>query len=620
MLTYPLNFIEYEAAQAQTYHATRSSGIFSDGDFRCSASGEDNTITISAGLGWIAPRKFEGMSISEQTETTKDLSIADALLPRWDIIAIQFDREKNKTDIIVKKGTAHSDPQIPERVTTELIYELYLCKIYRPAGSVVIDPANITDLRLDKQYCGIMSSAIDEIDTQGIVEQANGVIKNLNTNGEKEIQKIKTNGEQLITELQKKIKEVEGGASDMLKITYDTNNSGTVDDSEKLGGKLPSHYAALETQGITLYTQNPENGNLTSDSKGSNGKFKATKTGSFETINVNGTPYKVKTGGNTGIDVISGVWYNIIIDDTENEKTINFITGGGKVRPHMGCFNFEIIASEEKPLNPKNNTLWLKTSEQIGEWVISRKPPKNRGDGSELENFDIWIETTRENSIINFNAVNNYGINIMLANVYIRKQQHWYWVSWQFFQQKLWYPDNIYIFDGENNVDEIENTQLVEGGIIFQKQEYDTGVKKINTIYFNNDATTNRNPLYGYSGIKYPLDLTNYSRLTVNFAFLRITTTNDSATLALQKDIPDGTSKPTSATTTITVNSLSGLNSGVKNVSFSVDITELKGIHYFQLNTYSYDYSSSSSTDGWTYGNIAKIVLSNEIGEHKDII
>lgn len=36
------------------------------------------------------------------------------------------------------------------------------------------------------------------------------------------------------------------GGGDMMKATYDSNNSGIVDDSEKLGGQLPDYYAKAE--------------------------------------------------------------------------------------------------------------------------------------------------------------------------------------------------------------------------------------------------------------------------------------------------------------------------------------------------------------------------------------
>ena len=48
----------------------------------------------------------------------------------------------------------------------------------------------------------------------------------------------------------------EKGAGDMLKSVYDTNNSGVVDDAEKLGGQLPSYYAtatSLTNLGNSVY-------------------------------------------------------------------------------------------------------------------------------------------------------------------------------------------------------------------------------------------------------------------------------------------------------------------------------------------------------------------------------
>lgn len=38
-----------------------------------------------------------------------------------------------------------------------------------------------------------------------------------------------------------------GGEGDMLKAVYDKNDNGTVDDSEMLGGNLPSYYQAVES-------------------------------------------------------------------------------------------------------------------------------------------------------------------------------------------------------------------------------------------------------------------------------------------------------------------------------------------------------------------------------------
>ena len=43
----------------------------------------------------------------------------------------------------------------------------------------------------------------------------------------------------------------------MLKEVYDTNNDGVVDDSERLGGQLPSHYATAA--GLSAHTGNTSN-------------------------------------------------------------------------------------------------------------------------------------------------------------------------------------------------------------------------------------------------------------------------------------------------------------------------------------------------------------------------
>ena len=42
-----------------------------------------------------------------------------------------------------------------------------------------------------------------------------------------------------------------GGEGDMLKAVYDKNDNGIVDDSEMLGGNLPSYYQAVESQELT---------------------------------------------------------------------------------------------------------------------------------------------------------------------------------------------------------------------------------------------------------------------------------------------------------------------------------------------------------------------------------
>lgn len=179
--TYPLNDMDYEAADAELFHCTRSSGIYAGDDFQYSITGADNLITIDVGLGWIRNSRFSGKAVALKAAETLDLGISDATYPRIDAVVIQFDVNRNGTQIVVKQGTAASAPVAPEVVQTEALYELHLYQIRRGAGSVAVTAADITDLRLNKSYCGLMACAVTSIDTSAIDAQATALLERLRT-------------------------------------------------------------------------------------------------------------------------------------------------------------------------------------------------------------------------------------------------------------------------------------------------------------------------------------------------------------------------------------------------------------------------------------------------------
>ena len=100
---------------------------------------------------------------------------------------------------------------------------------------------------------------------------------------------------------------VEIGAGDMAQKVYDENNDGVVNAADN---------------GIFEYTHSGD----TLTGNGINGKFKATSAGNKASFTINGKSYSVKQGEETSIDLVTGVWYMFILDDTDN--TINFIKGG----------------------------------------------------------------------------------------------------------------------------------------------------------------------------------------------------------------------------------------------------------------------------------------------------
>lgn len=160
IITYPLNNIEYTAEDAELYHSTRTSGVFANDDFPITVSGDGNVVTIGEGIGWIRNSKFSGKVVANKVEMSLDLGLPNATYPRIDAVVLQFNANSNASDIIVKNGTAMTKPLPPEVVRTESIYELHLYHVYRGAGAASIVSSNVTDLRSDTTYCGLMSDDV----------------------------------------------------------------------------------------------------------------------------------------------------------------------------------------------------------------------------------------------------------------------------------------------------------------------------------------------------------------------------------------------------------------------------------------------------------------------------
>lgn len=177
--TYPLDNVDYSAEDAELFHCTRSSGIYANDDFDYSVTGADNTITIGVGLGWIRNSRFSGKVVALKAATTLDMGLPDAVYPRIDAVVIQFDANKNGTEIVVKHGAAANAPAAPAVSKTESLYELHLLHVRREPGAAAVFVSNITDLRLDPNYCGLMADSVTQINTAAISAQISALIESL---------------------------------------------------------------------------------------------------------------------------------------------------------------------------------------------------------------------------------------------------------------------------------------------------------------------------------------------------------------------------------------------------------------------------------------------------------
>ncbi len=123
-------------------------------------------VKVSAGGGWI-----DGTGYKNTADLSITLDTADGALNRIDRIVLRADYTERTALVKVKKGSYSAQPVAPELERTADRYELALADVYIGKGAVNITQANITDQRLNKTVCGIVTALITQADTTEIFNQ-----------------------------------------------------------------------------------------------------------------------------------------------------------------------------------------------------------------------------------------------------------------------------------------------------------------------------------------------------------------------------------------------------------------------------------------------------------------
>lgn len=182
IVLYPANGYDFDAADVAAYLAGLTSGVFSGAeDFPVTAAG-GLKVTVGAGRGWVHPSRFTGYSITKREADTLTMPLADPSLPRIDRIVMRYDAGARAASLQVLQGTASSTPTAPAISRTELIYDLCLAEIARPASSTNITTGQITDTRLDEALCGLVRDGVTGIPTDELLAAARERINALEEN------------------------------------------------------------------------------------------------------------------------------------------------------------------------------------------------------------------------------------------------------------------------------------------------------------------------------------------------------------------------------------------------------------------------------------------------------
>lgn len=159
---------KYKAEDFREYFASFiGNGVFPNpsNNLQVISNNNDMTVYLNAGKGWI-----NGALYINTVNRVLKIDNADGVLNRIDRIVLRFDSLNREIKTYVKKGTFASSPVAPVLQRDADMYELGLADICVEPGAISITQADITDLRLNKNMCGIVHGVVDQVDTMTIYE------------------------------------------------------------------------------------------------------------------------------------------------------------------------------------------------------------------------------------------------------------------------------------------------------------------------------------------------------------------------------------------------------------------------------------------------------------------
>ena len=224
---WPLDNKPYTSVALGAAYAARSRGVLNADSFTATTNG-DNTITVGKGVGCIHVTEQWAAFPLNEGDVLLTFADADGVYPRWDVIALVYDKNANTAGLEVRTGLAAETPALPALRRNDDYDEIFLYRVTRPVGATKITADNVVDLRLDGAVCGLMRDTIDAIDTS-VMQAA---------------------FEAFLTQIETELKQLHAGTATMLRATYDPQGRHT-DIFKEIDKVSNIYYATLTLNGWT---------------------------------------------------------------------------------------------------------------------------------------------------------------------------------------------------------------------------------------------------------------------------------------------------------------------------------------------------------------------------------
>ena len=259
-----------------------------------------------------------------------------------------------------------------------------------------------------------------------------------------------------------------------------------------------------------------------------------------------------------------------------------------------GGLNFKIVGNTTEPTNPKENTIWVNTDVEIGEYQFSYAQPTTRVDGTSLQTGDIWFRTHNASASA-FNAIKKNSVIVYPSTCLQWDGTTWVTTITQIYQNGAWKTTGIKIVDNGKAVIQFAGTNF------FPAEIYSGSIRKAPTVTQNSDnykisltAGTSERHL-GTAFLTEKIDFTNLSTISITFSSivstveaatkiaLTLSDINNNHTYALSGYVylSNGQNNQTNVTYTLDVSGVSGekyigifLNAR-ENLTTSISITDL---------------------------------------------
>lgn len=247
IVAFPLDNTEYTASAMGAFLATRTRGVYSADDSLAVTANGNMTVTVGPGLAWLKAADYWGLAVCSEAAATLTVPTASSSAKRMDAVCLRLDKTGNKAELIVKPGTPAAMPVLPPLQRNDSYDEIYLAGIALAAGAVAVSAADITDLRLNEDYCGLMRDGVTGIPTAQLSAQADALMAQL-----REAIQAASSGEGVSVYTHQKSGTVHkltgNGASGRVKLTANVAAGDTV----QVNGKTVPAYVGAETFAAAL--------------------------------------------------------------------------------------------------------------------------------------------------------------------------------------------------------------------------------------------------------------------------------------------------------------------------------------------------------------------------------